>query len=95
MERVKEAIHNYSDIAEAWLINDRTVELLMTDGRGYRITAAESLKSGGYTAIHRKRVDLSSEPDAPEAWAPADLPWATGDTIEDCLLSAVLLMRVP
>jgi hypothetical protein len=94
MERVREAIRNL-DPQEAYLVSDRAVENLLQDGRRIRITAQENLKSGGFSADHEVAVVMREGGTDVTVWGNIDLPWATGDTIEDCLAQAILLMRLP
>ncbi|HEV3479783.1 MAG TPA: hypothetical protein VG144_10080 [Gaiellaceae bacterium] len=92
MERVREAIQAL-DPQEAYLVSDRAVEVLLRDGRTVRITAYESLKSGGYSAVHEVEVEFEQDGKDVAAWSRADFPWAAGDSVEDCLAEAIFLMR--
>jgi hypothetical protein len=95
VQKVREAIEASGRVQGAYLVSDRTVELNLHDGRSIRITAAENLKSGGYSAVHEKAVEMQQGGDIVIAWGYIDLPWAVGDTIEECLASAILLLHSP
>jgi hypothetical protein len=70
--------------------------LLLQDGRKVRITAAEGLKGDRrFSADHEVAVEMQHDGKIVTAWASINLPWAVGDTAEDCLAQAILLMRVP
>jgi hypothetical protein len=92
MERVREAI-KVLDPQEAYLVSDRAVEVLLRDSRLIRITAKESLRGGGFTADHEIAVVAGESGRNVTLWGTVDLPWATGDTAEDCLAQAILLMH--
>lgn len=95
MERLKDAIRSSDRISEAWLVSDRAVEILLSDGRTILITAQENLKSGGYSAEHRVGLEIIAEGRSAEVWGPIDLPWADGETIDDCLTKAIVLLHGP
>jgi hypothetical protein len=94
MERVREAIEVLGP-QEAYLVSDRAVELLLQDGRRIRITAQENLIGSGYSADHEVAVFIEQDGRTVTMWGNIDLPWATGDTVEKCLQSAILLMKKP
>jgi hypothetical protein len=90
---VREAVE-YLDPQEAYRVSDRAVELLLRDGRNVRVTALESLKSSGFSAVHEVEVEMQHDGKDVTVWSRADFPWATGDTAEECLASAITMMRL-
>jgi hypothetical protein len=95
MERVCEAVKDL-DPQEAYLVSDRTVEMLLRDRRLVRITARKNLKSSSeFSADHEMAVVVEQDGQSVTLWGHIDLPWATADTVEECLAQAIRLMKRP
>jgi|GEM_PF-3747329 len=88
MDSVREAIQALNP-DEAYLVSDRTVEVLLQDGRWLRFTAAEDLKTDGFTAVREIAADVHVDGHSVRLWESVDLPEAHADTAEDCLAQAI------
>ena len=95
MQSVRRAIEHLNP-QEAYVVSDRCVELLLQDGRRVRVTAQQEMKSGSrYWADHEIAYAMEHNGEDVTVWGSTDLPWADGDSVEDCLAHAILLMAGP
>lgn len=87
----------FSHVSEIWEVSSHAVEVWTKDWNHYRITAHQRIRGGGnalYMARYEENVSaklgLEKRPsDSENIWVGADMPDADGDTIEECLHSAI------
>lgn len=82
----------YPEISEIWGCSPNSIILNMVDGRSVKITALHNIKSGAtpnYYADYEEKVGIENNGRTYEVWADASYPWQDGETIEQCLRSAI------
>ncbi|ATW24174.1 hypothetical protein [Candidatus Formimonas warabiya] len=84
---------DYPNITEIWGHGENTIVVNTTDGRRVKITAAHNIRSGAipnYYADYEEVREIEIDGETLEVWVDAHYPWQDGDTVEDCLLGALV-----
>lgn len=78
-------------IAELYQIGEDTAEIWTHDGRAIRVTARKVIFAinSKYSATYEQLVRVPINGKDHEVWAKASFPFARGENVEQCLLSAI------
>ncbi|NLO90195.1 MAG: hypothetical protein GX088_07745 [Clostridia bacterium] len=85
----------FPNINEIWGYGPNTIVVNTNDGRCIKITAAKNIRSGGtsiYYSEYEEMKEIQVGDKTIRVWVVADYPWREGETIEQCLLEALVFV---
>lgn len=92
---IRVAEDQLTNLTEIYALAENVVEVVTANHRTIRITAKQKVRGplAPFWAAYDELVHTTIDGEACQVWVRGEFPWAKGDTIEQCLRSAMFFVN--